>query len=408
MSKPDCAAAARLAESEAGKPGNAAHAEVLRAAARVAEILRERPAAIVKGARSLVGTRIGLKMKTGTLNGELKRATDERLVVATTYTINRQKRHKTVEVAWTSLSPAQEDEFAAKGGLKADPADLAIGRVYAALAENDATAAGAALEAGGNHLLAAHLTRCVAEAKAAREAAMARARQAVAPTQRYEVVLRQGEAVPALGIAAYAGTTDTGLAHKDPKLAGPERGAGGAGTLYVGVKGSSERRAVIRFDLDSIPRTAKVEKAVLSLYCRTIAEGTLGVYRVTSPWAPSEKQFEWGTGASWTFASGKGKARRPWGTAGGDFDTQRDWGWGSNGLVCAPAAYAWRKTIVFDLTGLVRAWVSGKVPNHGVLLKPERWRSKEPGHLHSAEAKEAETRPALPVTFTAPRRVPPP
>jgi len=227
---------------------------------------------------------------------------------------------------------------------------------------------------------------------------------AVGPTQRYAVTFRQGAPVAALGIERYEGVLDTSLSPKDPNLAGPERGMGGGNSLCVGFHADKERRAVIRFDLARIPRTAKVEKALLSLYCRTGARGgALGVYRVTCPWAPSAKSMEWDTGASWTFASGSGAGRKRWDTPGGDFDAKTDWGRGANGLVCAPTAWKWRERITFDLTPLVRAWVSGKVRNHGLLLKPENWPERKSAFLHAADNEEAGTRPALEVVFTAPR-----
>ncbi len=222
--------------------------------------------------------------------------------------------------------------------------------------------------------------------------------------RRYEIKFAQGAAIPVLGIKEYCGILDTSLSLKDPNLAGPERGTGGAGSLCLGFKKreGKVRHAVIRIDLAAIPRNARIERVVLSMHCRTGAKGKLAVYRVTSPWQPSVKSFEWNAGASWTYASGSGKDRKPWKMPGGDFDSETNWGQGANGLVCAPVAWRWTERIEFDLTSIARAWISGKVPNYGVLLKPVDWPEKEAGYLHSADSDDPETRPEFTITFTVP------
>jgi serine/threonine-protein kinase len=166
VAKADYAAAVGLARDAAAKRENEAFAEALRAAARVGAIMRDRRGAIVEGARSLIGTAIAVKVKTGTLTGTVKEATDEKLVLTTSYMINREKKERDADIDWSSLSPAQANELAAKGGLDADASDLAVARVYAALRGGDAGAAAAALEAAGAHPLGAHLRRRVEEARA--------------------------------------------------------------------------------------------------------------------------------------------------------------------------------------------------------------------------------------------------
>ncbi|MHC4202225.1 MAG: lectin-like protein, partial [Planctomycetota bacterium] len=103
MAKGDHAGARRAAEAEVTKPANAPQADTLRAAARIARALEERPSAIRRGARSMVGRDVRLKLRTGAASGKLREVTEAHLVLATTYTINRQKRERSTQVAWSGL-----------------------------------------------------------------------------------------------------------------------------------------------------------------------------------------------------------------------------------------------------------------------------------------------------------------
>jgi serine/threonine-protein kinase len=227
----------------------------------------------------------------------------------------------------------------------------------------------------------------------------------VAPTLpgRCQIVLRQGAAVPELNLANYAGTTDTTLAGRlDPTS--PEPGMGGGTALAIGrdtrqaPRDSLGGRSVLRFDLSALPRGTEVEKAELTLSCRNPSDALICLYRVTSPWQPSESIFTWDTGTSWTYASGKGKERVPWKTPGGDYDSATDWGQGQNGLLAPPLRYLRDRPVTFDVTGVARAWVTGKLPNYGFLLVP---RELDPpgnpwnGWLSSSEGEVPEQRPTL-------------
>jgi hypothetical protein len=124
------------------------------------------------------------------------------------------------------------------------------------------------------------------------------------------------------------------------------------------------------------------------------------LFRVTSPWEPGAGYMT-RDGASWTFAiRRKGEEEVPWKTAGGDIDTATDWGDGPGGVVCRAVLTRTARDPSFDVTALVRAWVSGKLPNHGLLLrKPAKGQA---AHLVSSDAPEADRRPALTVRFSKP------
>ncbi|MHC4250639.1 MAG: formylglycine-generating enzyme family protein [Planctomycetota bacterium] len=178
LSKLDTRAAERLFRAKAAKPGSGGRADALGAVARVVKVMKDRPAAIMKGARLLAGTKVRLRTKTGTVTGTLREAAAQNLVIATSYMVNGQKRERLASVKWSSLSLEQEDEFAARGGLESEVADLAVVRAYVALAAGDAEAAVSAAADATGHVLAGRLEGRVAAVRggAVYTAAMERGR----------------------------------------------------------------------------------------------------------------------------------------------------------------------------------------------------------------------------------------
>jgi len=173
------AAAARLAEAEAAKSGNADAAEMLRAAARIAKALEDLPAAARRGARTMVGKDVRLETAKGIAAGELRKVEDDRLVLAISFRVNNQVREKPVEVEWKSLPPDKVHEFAVAGGWDLSPVETAVARAYGALAAPDTDGAKAFLAGVGNHALASHLLERIkaGRAQTACEEAMAEARR---------------------------------------------------------------------------------------------------------------------------------------------------------------------------------------------------------------------------------------
>ncbi len=143
--------------------GDGQDAGMLRAAAHVAHAMAEAPAAAVRGARTLVGREVRLKLARGHMTATVKAATDAGLAVATTYTINNQRREKSHDLKWEGLHADQKAELARLGGLEVSPSDAAIVSTYEALAANDLAAARKAVEAAGDHPLAARLAKVVRE-----------------------------------------------------------------------------------------------------------------------------------------------------------------------------------------------------------------------------------------------------
>lgn len=121
-------------------------------------------------------------------------------------------------------------------------------------------------------------------------------------------------------------------------------------------EGTVEPRVLLRFDLSEIPAGMRVEYAEL-----TIGEVTLpsGVEYVGFVLAPVLEPWN-GDGVSWD-QTGPGAE---WNEPGGDWD-QEDFTYGAAGV-------ALRSPPFFNVTTLVRDWVSGTsdVANYGFLLMP--------------------------------------
>jgi len=167
------------------------------------------------------------------------------------------------------------------------------------------------------------------------------------------VILQQGE-------KGYAGCSDATLL----ELPGEEdNNTGGNSEIEAGRKNADtpndDSYAVIRFDLGSIPRTADVRQASLSLYYMDERNGigalkTLEAHRLTAAWEEGA-----GTGA------------------GGQNVPGVDWLWlGANPYdpevldrrTLGAVDFRWYS---FDITETVRDWVANPDANHGILLKPD-------------------------------------
>ncbi len=162
-------------------------------------------------------------------------------------------------------------------------------------------------------------------------------------------------------------STDTYVKENAARYPGPW---GWMNMCRVGGPAGDGNAALLQFDLAGIPKTASIKSArlVLSLtpYTnRDVAKGRFGAYLLKLPEAPGWKAQEV-TGAE----RAKGK---PWPT-GGIAKAAGAKPVAIGKVVAKEAADARgrkRKVnaeITFDLTGALRAWVQGKVPNCGIVL----------------------------------------
>jgi RHS repeat-associated protein len=138
--------------------------------------------------------------------------------------------------------------------------------------------------------------------------------------------------------------------------ASPDTNYCGIGTnLDVGSSGSSVSRALLKWNLDTVPASAIVLDAKMSLYLQSAANGTavsVGAHHVTSAWDL------WST---WN----KRDVTNTWTAPGGDFVANTAGGNAPTSVGAAGNWYSWR------FTQLAQDWLNGTVDNDGVLLKSE-------------------------------------
>jgi RHS repeat-associated protein len=130
----------------------------------------------------------------------------------------------------------------------------------------------------------------------------------------------------------------------------------------VGTETDKKYRNVLYFDLRTIPPTATVTDARLSVWetYATSTAVTLEAHRITRGWKEGTGGSGCnGSGATWYETEGG----QPWTMAGGDYDTAL-----AGPTVSSPAnaSNGFRN---FTITSVAQAWVNGSKPNHGLLLR---------------------------------------
>ena len=175
--------------------------------------------------------------------------------------------------------------------------------------------------------------------------------------------------------------------------------------LYVGMTQFGDaRRALLKFDLSSIPADAQVKSASLTFHIdRSRGANDLhGLHRATMQWsegpAVSPDPGAGGMGVSaasgdvtWSHAIFSGQT---WSATGGDFET----------LPSATAAFGAEGTTAL-LTGAglvadVQAFIEDSAMNHGWVLLGNEAGNFNARRLTSREAATPSLRPALAITYT--------
>ncbi|WP_437636472.1 DNRLRE domain-containing protein [Sorangium sp. So ce854] len=180
----------------------------------------------------------------------------------------------------------------------------------------------------------------------------------------------EGNACDPVCVAIYRGGAG-GAADAFISTSEPNTTSGSYPNLFTGVSGAGEKMGLIAFDLSGIPADATVEGATFSvraLYASTAA--TLDVHAITAPW----------TEASVTYS-----------TLNNAFDPAVE------ASFAVPANLT--TTVSCDVTALVQDWVSGALPNHGVLLR-ELGAGKRT--LRSSEEPNVAERPRLDLCYVTP------
>ncbi|MGH8496719.1 MAG: DNRLRE domain-containing protein [Gammaproteobacteria bacterium] len=138
---------------------------------------------------------------------------------------------------------------------------------------------------------------------------------------------------------------------------------GSDNVLKVNRDGADDQ-SLLRFDLSGVPVDAPVASATLRLYVNIANNDTVRVRRVTDAW---------------------NEGTATWDNAAGDRDGNVEH------AAFVPAATGY---VSIDLTALARQWVSGKVPNHGIML--EMLQSNDgASEYHSREDGNSALRPRL-------------
>jgi glucose/arabinose dehydrogenase len=190
--------------------------------------------------------------------------------------------------------------------------------------------------------------------------------------------------------------------------------ANGSGEhLYFGRTGSAGnpplRRALVKFDLTSIPPNASIESVSLALEINNVPFGSqaglAAFYRVTAPW---------GEGASAAGGPGGDGVAAEAGDATWQHRFYPGTAWASDGGDFAPVASAEEgygfnpETLVFSSTASlvadVSAWVQDPAANHGWLLRGNEVDAKSARRVYARES-VGEAVPLLTVDYTVPSPV---
>ncbi|MBX7244474.1 MAG: DNRLRE domain-containing protein [Candidatus Sumerlaeaceae bacterium] len=185
----------------------------------------------------------------------------------------------------------------------------------------------------------------------------------------------------------------------------PFDNAGGSDRMRAGeTQAHGTRRALIRFNLSSIPRNATITSVSLNLLM-TEAPGvgppdtTQSLYRITHPWVEGTG---FGTGAGGTLttvsATWNNCASTSWTKAGGDyFAAERSATADIGNLTFTNVIWA-GKGMVSD----VQSWVTWPRQNYGWILKGEEIIIQTARGYGTSDSLEPSEHPVLTVTYSTP------
>ena len=164
---------------------------------------------------------------------------------------------------------------------------------------------------------------------------------------------------------------------------------GSSHLLLTGHDSTNTNRFLIKWDLSSIPKNAKVISAVLSLYINADYSNnarTLSAYRCLRAWVEGEVTWN-------VYSTGNN-----WGTSGCANTTTdreaRDIGSASVG----PSPSVGSEIAITLTPSKVQEWISGTLTNNGLLMKVDTETSDSMWY-HSQEGSTAELRPKLVITY---------
>ncbi len=189
------------------------------------------------------------------------------------------------------------------------------------------------------------------------------------------------------GVNGYKGCIDTYLSHVNEEEG--QMVYGEAQTMRTWAWGA--RPILVKFNLSSLPEQAKINKAVLRLYCYDITYADAGdarCYRITQDWNES---------ANWR----KRNNKHNWNTKGGGapIDRKRDYGSGGGGVIAKSSVTDGGVWVSFTVTPAVSDWMDKKYANYGFLIQGN-CNDNCGMYYHSSEyKKDISLRPVLEIEY---------
>jgi hypothetical protein len=174
---------------------------------------------------------------------------------------------------------------------------------------------------------------------------------------------------------------------------------GGFSNMYIGSIYETAR-ALIKWELSSIPAGSNIIKAEMKLYSRANAAGgqiTINAYRVLQPWiegsALSQNRtvdnpdsacwIEYGGGVPWGIAGASGSGDRAQDILASTTNSGTGW-------------YTW------NITSAVQRWVDGDWANNGLILKSDDETQENAKIFVPSEYQNKDLIPVLEIEYTLP------
>jgi DNA/RNA endonuclease YhcR with UshA esterase domain len=208
----------------------------------------------------------------------------------------------------------------------------------------------------------------------------------------------------------FAQTTVTLTSSKDNTIFESPTGvlsSGAGGEVITGrTNGALLRRALMQFDVSSIPSNATITSVSLKLQMTKTSSGSFDVelHKVGSDWGEGASNAGTGNGSGSGAAAMAGDATwvhtaspsSSWTTVGGDFDGTASATLAVNGL----GSYTWASTA--GLVADVQSWVTNGATNFGWAIIGDEGVNKTTKHFVTKEGTNTAFRPELSVTYTTP------
>jgi hypothetical protein len=181
----------------------------------------------------------------------------------------------------------------------------------------------------------------------------------------------------------------------------PSNSNGAGEELFTGNNAHGQpRRALMRFDLGSVPAGSTINSVSLRLFLATTASGpsNVSLSRVTTSWGEGKSSGRGdgapatGGDATWVFRAYNNSL---WGLAGGDFASTTSASTMVNG---SGQAYTFASTT--KLVSDVQGWLTTPASNFGWILIGNESTTKIAKGFSSRESTIASQRPALTITYT--------